>query len=112
MELNFDFIFWAGLFAAAAPLLISFLKNLGFVWPGWFKSAVAVVMALLASFFATGMSLGWDALVFSSLDMFWMPLIGGMVFTFGAQYASYMAFWRPDWNGLETAAAGVGDKTA
>ncbi len=105
--LNFDFLFWAGLFAVVSPLIISLLKNLGFIWPSWLKALIAAVMAVLGTFFAVGMSMGWETIDLASTDT-WKLVLGAGVPLFAAQYAFYMAMWKPDFNGLETWAAKLG----
>lgn len=102
------FLFVASLFAMVSPLLISFVKNLGFNWPEWLKNVFAVIMALVGSFIAYGSAAGWTDIPFGDVSMFWTPLIIGMVLVFAEQLATYSGFWKPDWNGAETWTAKLG----
>ena len=112
MELFSDetgtFLLVASLFAVISPLVISFVKNMGFTWPEWLKNVFAVIMALIGSFIAYGTAAGWTDIPLGDFNSFWLPLIVGMVLVFAEQLAAYSGFWKPEWNGLETEAALLG----
>jgi len=89
-----DFLFWSGLFALVSPLFISTLKNIGGTWSSGAKQATAVLMALLGSVFAFGISAGWGDISLSDVEGFWKPLTIGVAGIFGTQYAAYMSIWN------------------
>lgn len=96
MEIDFtsvDFLFIAGVWAFIAPILISMLKNIGGEWPVQIKQGVALLMAVLGSFVATGTAAGWSSIDLTN-GLFWQILIIGIAGIFSVQYASYMAIWR------------------
>lgn len=105
-EIALDFIFWAGIFAAFSPLLVSLLKNIGSDWPLRAKQATAGVMALIGSFLAFGVAEGWTSIALNDFSGFWQPLIIGLIGIFGVQYATYMAIWKD--TAVETKLADVG----
>jgi hypothetical protein len=89
-----DFLFISGLWALFSPLLVSALKNVGGSWPTGAKQALAIVMALVGSVVAYGMSAGWASIDLADWAGFWQPLTIGVAAIFGTQYASYMAIWN------------------
>ncbi len=104
MEIDFtsvDFLFIAGVWAFIAPLLISVLKNIGGEWPAQAKQGVALLMAVLGSFVAVGVSAGWSNIDLTS-GLFWQVLVIGIAGIFSVQFASYKALWR-DTKPLEVA---------
>lgn len=107
-EIAIDFLFVASVFAFVSPLIVSLLKNIGGAWPQWAKQATAVVMAIIGSFIAVGVSAGWSAINLTDFVGFWQPLIIGVGGIFGVQYATYMAIWKG--TTVETAVAEVGAK--
>lgn len=93
-EIAIDFLFVSSVFAFVSPLIVSLLKNIGGEWPTRAKQAIAVVMAIIGSFIAVGVSAGWSAIDFGDWAGFWQPLIIGIGGIFGVQYATYMAIWK------------------
>lgn len=106
-EIAVDFLFVASVFAFVSPLIISLLKNIGGEWPERVKQALAMLMALIGSVIAVGVSSGWSAIALNDWAGFWQPLIVGVGGIFAVQYATYMAVWKD--TRIEVAAAGVGD---
>lgn len=89
-----DFLYVAGLWSLASPLLVSVLKNLGGSWSLGAKQFSAVAMAVLGSVFAFGLSAGWESIALNDLDGFWKPLVIGVSGIFATQYAAYQAIWN------------------
>ena len=107
-EIAIDFLFVASVFAFISPLIVSLLKNIGGTWPDSAKTGTAVVMALIGSFIAFGVSAGWSSIALNDWVGFWQPLFIGIGGIFTVQYATYKAIWKD--TAIETSVAEVGVK--
>ncbi len=101
-----DFLLWSGLFAGVVtPNAMNFIKDVGFHWPSWLKTAVSIIGAALASFLAIGVAEGWTVEV-ADFENFWQPLLAGLVITYPVQLTAWRNLWKSTVAGLAVTAVG------
>ena len=105
-QFSFDFLVWSAIFGGlVTPNAMNFLKDFGFAWPGWLKTATSIVGAGLASFLAIGVADGWATEVVN-WEGFWQPLLAGMAITYPVQLTAWRNLWKSSTIGTGLAAVG------
>ena len=111
IEVYIQFAAWATILSGVVtPNVINLLKNMGFEWPNWFKTAVSVVGAAVASFVAIGLGAGWDVVQLWPPDWtgFVAPVLAGMLATYPMQLTAWRNLWKDTRPGEFVASIGTG----